>query len=128
MGRRFAVNRRPSFYFGASNRRDGDEPMIDAAHNTTQDCDLAAIVARGVARYQASLPEDFRQTPQFYGEPVTDEEAAVEFNVSRVTEERQRELCLSCALSDCVGIENATCPIRAEARRLWRARKEKQND
>lgn len=84
--------------------------------------DLATIVSNGIAAYQASLPEDFRQTPQFFGEPVTDEEAQVEFNVSRVTEKRQLELCLSCALAECVGVEDATCPIRIEARRLWRKR------
>jgi len=97
--------------------------MIDATHNTKPADSLAAIVARGVARYQASLPEEWRQPPQFYGEPVTDEEAAVEFNVSRVTEDRQAQICLSCPLSDCVGIEDATCPIRIEARQLWRKAK-----
>jgi hypothetical protein len=86
---------------------------MDAAHNTTPAGDLAAIIARGVAR---------AGVPLYYGEPVTDEEDQVEFNVSRVTEDRQRELCLSCPLSDCVGVEDATCPIRAEARRLWRGR------
>ena len=84
---------------------------------------LAALIAAGVARYVESLPDYARPTvPQFFGEPVTDAEYAAEFNVSRVTEERQRELCLSCLLSDCVGVENTTCPIRVEARRLWRKR------
>jgi hypothetical protein len=82
---------------------------------------LAAIIARGVARYQESLPDYARyEVLLCAGEPVTDEEAQVEVNVSRVTEERQRELCLSCALSDCAGIESPLCPIRVEARRLWR--------
>lgn len=85
--------------------------------------ELSAIISAGVAAYQNSLPEDFRQPPQFYGEPVTDEEAAVEFNCSRVTEERQRELCLNCPLADCVTTASAACPIRIEARRLWRKRK-----
>src|SRR5262245_16676109 len=80
----------PLFFISAPRTDDGDEPMINAAHNTTQACDLAAIIARGVARYVESLPDFARAgVPQYYGEPVTDEEAQVEFNVSRVTEDRQ---------------------------------------
>jgi len=96
--------------------------MATATTMTPADA-LAAIIARGVARYQESLPDYARyEVLPCAGEPITDEEAQVEFNVSRVTEERQRELCLSCALSDCAGVENAACPIRIEARRLWRKR------
>jgi len=97
--------------------------MTTTTPNQTPADILASIIAAGVARYVESLPDFARPgVPHFYGEPVTDEEAAVEFNVSRVTEERQRELCLSCPLSDCVGVENTTCPIHVEARRLWRKR------
>ena len=86
---------------------------------------LAAIIAGGVARYVESLPDYARPTVrQFFSEPVTDAEYQVEFNVSRVDEKRQRELCLSCPLADCVGVEDASCPIRIEARRLWRNRRE----
>jgi hypothetical protein len=82
--------------------------------------ELSTIIANGVARYVESLPDFARDgVPQYFDEPVTDAEYQVEFNVSRVTEERQRELCLSCPLPDCVGVDHRTCPIRVEARRLW---------
>jgi hypothetical protein len=98
--------------------------MTNTVPNQTPAADLAAIIARGVARYVESLPDFARAgVPLYHGEPVTDEEAAVEFNVSRVTEERQRELCLSCVLSDCVEVTDSRCPIRIEARRLWRKAK-----
>jgi hypothetical protein len=94
--------------------------MTNAIPNQMPADILASIIAAGVARYVESLPDFARDgVPLYYGEPVTEEEAQVEFNVSRVTEERQRELCLSCSLPECVGVENATCPIRIETRRLW---------
>jgi hypothetical protein len=77
--------------------------------------ELSNIIAAGVARYRAEQAK--------YAPPLADvAELETTPNVSAVDEDRQRELCLSCPLSDCVGIENATCPIRAEARRLWRTR------
>jgi hypothetical protein len=84
---------------------------------------LAAIIARGVARYQESLP-DYAQdahplvTLPHFARPVA-ELPEPEPNVSAVDEERQRELCLSCRLADCVGVESEACPIRIEQRRLW---------
>src|SRR5262245_54462441 len=97
--------------------------MTNATPNTSPADILAAIIAAGVARYVESLPDYARPTvPQFFAETVTDAEYLVEANVSRVNEERQRELCLSCHLADCVGVESSACPIRIEARRLWRKR------
>ena len=78
--------------------------------------ELSNIIAAGVARYRA---EQARYAPPLTGVA----ELETEPNVSRVTEERQRELCLSCPLSDCVGVESSACPIRIEARRAWRKAK-----
>jgi hypothetical protein len=98
--------------------------MTNASPNPTPADALRDIIAAGVARYIESLPDFARAgVPLYHGEPVTDEEAQAEFNISRVTEDRQLALCLACRLSDCVGIEDATCPIRIEARRLWRKAK-----
>ncbi len=85
---------------------------------------LAVIIARGVARYQESLPEYARDasplvTLPHFARPLSDLPEP-EPNVSVVDEERQRELCLSCPLADCLGIESALCPIRIEQRRMWR--------
>jgi len=43
-------------------------------------------------------------------------------NTSAVDEARQIQLCLSCPLADCVGVESSACPIRIEQRRVWRKR------
>lgn len=87
--------------------------MTNTLPNTNAAADtLAAIIAAGVARYQASLP-DFVRGPLADVEPITP-------NVSAVDEQRQIQLCLSCPLSDCVGVESDACPIRIEQRRLWR--------
>ena len=89
---------------------------------------VRAIVAAGVAAYQASLPDFARDTvPQFFAEPLTAEEAQVEFNTSRETEERQRELCLTCPLADCIGVEHQACPIHQEACALWRNANHRRN-
>ncbi len=87
---------------------------------------LAAIIARGVARYQESLPDFARDAsplvtlPDFARPPA--ELPEPEPNVSVVDEERQRELCLSCPLADCVGVESRACPIRQEQLRVWRSK------
>lgn len=78
--------------------------------------ELSTIVAAGVARYRA---EQARYAPPLAGVA----ELETKPNVSAVNEDLQRELCLSCPLSDCVGIENAACPIRIEQRRAWRAKR-----
>jgi hypothetical protein len=44
-------------------------------------------------------------------------------NVSAVDEARQIQLCLSCPLADCVGVESSACPIRIEQRRVWSNRR-----
>jgi hypothetical protein len=77
------------------------------------------IVAAGVARYQASLPEYLRQGVD--SEPL---EACPNLVISAAA---QREICLNCPLPDCVGVGNPQCPIRIEARRRWK-RKESRND
>lgn len=78
--------------------------------------ELSSIIAAGVARYQAEQAK--------YAPPLADvADLESEPNVSAVTEDRQRELCLSCPLSDCVGVESSACPIRIEARRVWKRRK-----
>ena len=78
--------------------------------------ELSNIIAAGVARYQVEQAK--------YAPPLTDvAELETEPNVSRVTEERQRELCLTCPLADCVGVESNACPIRIEARHTWRKAK-----
>ena len=74
---------------------------------------LAAIIQRGVARYQASLPDYARG---FSADDVEPEQP----NVSAVGEARQIQLCLSCHLADCVGVESSACPIRIKQRRLCR--------
>jgi hypothetical protein len=37
-----------------------------------------------------------------------------------LTEERQAQICLSCPLPDCIGIESRECPIQIEQRAEWR--------
>jgi len=75
----------------------------------------AAIVAAGVAAYEASLPPSLRP------------EGLTEMAPSRVnlalSDERQREICLSCPLADCLGIESPECPIRIEQRAERRSRR-----
>ncbi len=71
---------------------------------------LARIISAGVTAYQNSLPDYAR-------EPIADVETQP---IIALTDERQRELCFSCALNDCVGVESAACPIRIEQRRIWR--------
>jgi hypothetical protein len=75
---------------------------------------LAALVARGVARYQATLP-DFP--------PATLADVEPQPNVSGIDEARQIQLCLACSLPDCIGVENPACPIRQAQRALWRNRR-----
>jgi hypothetical protein len=77
---------------------------------------LAAIVAAGVARFEAPLPA--YATRSVDSEPM---EACPNLAISA---ERQREICLNCPLADCVGIGNDQCPLRVEARRQWKRRKE----
>jgi len=75
---------------------------------------LAMIIAAGVARFEATLPPLMRERPQV--------EAVEQCPNLRISPERQREICLSCPLADCVGVGQPQCPIRIEARRVWRAR------
>jgi len=73
---------------------------------------LETIIAVGVARYEA-----------LYAPPLADvAELETTPNLTGVDEERQRQLCLSCPLADCVGVESSACPIRIEQRRVWRER------
>ena len=89
--------------------------MTNAVPNQTSADILAAIIAAGVARYQASLPD---YTQDFSADDIE----PPQFNVSAVDEALQIQLCLSCPLADCVGVESSACPIRIEARRVWRKR------
>jgi hypothetical protein len=74
---------------------------------------LAAIINAGVARFEASLPAYARRS-------ADDEPMEVNPNL-RISVERQREICLRCEVEpDCVGVGDERCPIRIEARRLWR--------
>ena len=135
---------------------------------------LAAIVAAGVAAYQARWP-DIAREPVADVKPVADAEAVTDKTeptlekaphraksrkasakpvtnkteqaprVDRrecaqsdtdcqaadetapvpnifLSEKRQREICLSCLLDTCVGVERPNCPIRIEQRREWRRR------
>jgi hypothetical protein len=78
--------------------------------------ELSTIVAAGVARYRAEQAK--------YAPPLTGvAELETTPNVSAVDEDRQAQICLSCSLPDCIGIENPRCLIRVEARRLWRERR-----
>jgi hypothetical protein len=74
---------------------------------------LAALIARGQAAYVESLPDFARD----FGADVEPQP-----NTSGVDEARQIEICLSCALPDCIGVENPACPIRQAQRALWRNR------
>jgi hypothetical protein len=87
---------------------------------------LAAIVAAGVARYQESLPDFARDvqpvfTLPYFARPKP--ELPEPEPLITLHEDRQREICLSCPLADCLGIVSALCPIRIEQRRVWRKRK-----
>ncbi len=86
-------------------------------HTDTNPADaLAAIIAAGVARYEATLPEYARTR-------AVETEAPEVFRHLRVDADRQRELCLNCPLDDCVGVNHPACPIRIESRRVWRERR-----
>lgn len=74
---------------------------------------LAAIVAAGVARFESTLPD--------YAQRAADGEPVEQCPNLRISAERQREICLNCPLADCVGVSQPQCPIRIEARRVWRA-------
>jgi hypothetical protein len=74
---------------------------------------LEDIISRGVARYEASLPDRARTPIEIF------DAALNRINVT-LSEERQTQLCLSCSLSDCVGIESRQCPIQIEQRAEWR--------
>ena len=96
--------------------------MATTAQMTPADA-LRDLIARGVAAYQASLPDYARdETPVVIlpDHALADVEPARPNNLGIVDEDRQRELCLSCHLADCVGVENAACPIRIEQCRIWR--------
>jgi len=73
---------------------------------------LATIIAAGVARFEATLPA--------YAQRVADDEPMEACPNLRISAERQRKICLSCPLPDCVGVGNDQCPLRVEARRQWR--------
>ena len=88
--------------------------MTNTLPNTNAAATLAAIIARGQAAYVESLPDFARD----FGADVEPTQPNI-----TIADERQRELCLSCALCDCVGIENPRCPIRVEQRRVWRNRR-----
>ncbi len=77
---------------------------------------LAQIVAAGVAAFEPTLPA--------YAQRGADDEPIEQYPNLRVSAERQREICLNCPLDDCVGVANDQCPIRVEARRQWKRRRE----
>lgn len=94
--------------------------MATATTMTPADA-LAAMIDRGVARYQASLPEYARdETPVIVMPDHALADAEAPHPVITLDEDRQRELCLSCPLADCVGVESSACPIRIEQRAIWR--------
>jgi hypothetical protein len=91
--------------------------------NTSPQDALRAIIAAGVARYQESLPDYARDAQPVAIVPdhaLADVEPAPKLTLD---EDRQRELCLTCPLADCLGIESALCPIRIEQRRVWRRKR-----
>jgi len=75
---------------------------------------LAQIIAAGVARFEATLPPLMRARPET--------EAIEQCPNLVVSANRQREICLNCPLADCVDVSQPQCPIRIEARHVWRAR------
>jgi len=75
---------------------------------------LTDIIARGQMAYEATLPDYFKR--QVEPEPCLN---SGKVNIT-LTDERQREICLSCPLADCVDVTDPRCPIRVEQRRLWR--------
>lgn len=96
--------------------------MATATQMTPVDA-LRAIIAAGVARYQESLPDYARDAAPVVIAPdhaLAGVEPAPNLTLD---EDRQRELCLSRSLADCVGIESPACPIRREQRRVWRKQK-----
>ena len=76
---------------------------------------LAAMIQAGIARYEETVPVSARR-PAFPVEPVE-----TRINIT-IAADRQREICLSCPLNDCVGVESPRCPIRIEQKALWRAK------
>jgi hypothetical protein len=76
---------------------------------------LAIIIAAGVARFEATLPA--------YALRSADDEPVEQCPNLAISAERQREICLNCPLDDCVGVANNQCPLRIEARRLWKQRR-----
>jgi hypothetical protein len=90
--------------------------MNTITHNITPAERLAMIVAAGVARFEDTLPA--------YAQRGADVEPIEQCPNLAISAERQREICLNCPLADCVGIGNDQCPLRVEARRQWKQRKE----
>jgi hypothetical protein len=94
--------------------------MAYAISNLSPADALRAIIAAGVAAYQESLPAYARDAQPVVLVPdhaLADVETEPNLTLD---EDRQRELCLSCSLADCVGIESPACPIRREQRAEWR--------
>jgi hypothetical protein len=86
--------------------------MNTHATNITPSERLAQIVAAGVARFESTLPA--------YAQRRADAGEIEQCPNLAISAECQREICLNCSLSDCVGISKPQCPIRIEARRQWR--------
>src|SRR5262245_59499663 len=73
---------------------------------------LQEIIANGQQAYEATLPEYMKRQE-------ADDSPTHRINLT-LTDERMRELCLSCPLADCLDITSTLCPIRIEQRREWR--------
>jgi len=81
------------------------------------ECDCAA----GQLAFEATLPDYFKRQVE------TEDSTPIGVNLT-LTDERQRELCLSCPLADCVDVTDPRCPIRIEQRRLWREQNRRRAD
>jgi len=84
---------------------------------------LTDIVTRGQLAFEATLPDYLQRQV----EPAEALCPIVHINLT-LTDERQRELCLSCPLADCVNVTDPRCPIRIEQRRLWREQNRRRTD
>ena len=74
--------------------------------------ELSAIIAAGVAVYQASLPE--------YSPPLAEPTDLESLPNITLSEESQARICLACPLPECLDITDPRCSIRIEQLQTWR--------
>ena len=74
---------------------------------------LAALIAFGQAKFEASLPAYARR------QEGQQEPSELSYNIT-LSDDVQRNLCLTCPLADCVDLADIRCPIHVAQLEAWR--------